>query len=521
MSFLDWNTITIKGTTPFGNFYWDSSSLRNNNTAIFSTLGGDFNNSPAPITTGTYPELETMLFGDDSVSNIVSDVDLIMNVKNTNSMDKMFDNLFFNSDDVPADAFNRTAIDWVDRIPTDISLKQQKFLAPLDPPIEPLLFPNLFSAFRKIGTSSFSYLSRFIKQKDSTEIVPQYKFKKPKKEDGNIPDDLFAEYADTFTEVVDVLNDFNPVGVNVDLPWDCGNGNVGCELVQLALEEVGGRKIQKFIDSHKNDTPTHVKELEDGTHTYIELDYPYSQYALNGTHTYDDLNTKDIDDIFSNSSNVIIENRPNGDVILNTQQNLSMKYEPIKNLPSVIKTKLVSTGTQYKTTVSNLEISETTAINQFNSAKSLADSAKAQTAIYYEKYISVVNRGSFGYSDPDNYRADVNKAYDKYIYIRNIEVAKSKDAMDKANKANEIIAKKNAVNQKRYDDIKVLLNSLIDDTCMNGEDIKQTVNQIFGDFLTDDAVSIFDEHIDKKKTETNCCLKVCINPCKYKLVKGS
>ena len=501
MSFLDWNTITIEGTTPFGTFKWDSSSL-NDNTAVFASLGGDFISSEEPIKQGVYPELDDLLFGTSSVETSLEDMDLIMNVKNTNSMDEMFENLFFNSDDVPDDAFNRTAIDWVDRIPAQQSISQKKFLAPFDPPIEPIIFPSFFTSLRKIGTSSFSYLSRFIKQKNSTEIVPQYKFKKNDKE-ANVPDELFANYADELEQVVDVLNDFNPAGANVNIPWDCGDNKV-CEVVQVGLEYLGGKKIEKFIDAHKNDTPTSSKEFEDGTHHYIELEQPYSQHLVDGTKDYKDLTVSDIDIMFSNSSNVILEKRPNGDILLNTQQTLDISYQPITILPTQIKNKLVSTSTELDLNITNLQQSSSVALSSFKTAE-------IETKRYLDKYNIVVGR-SAGYADPDAYRSDVKKAYKKYIARKQIEDSLWNDYASKKNK-------ETAIKLRKYDDTKKIINSLIDDTCMNGEQIKNTVNDIFGDVLTADAVSIFNEHIDKKKIETDCCIKVCCDPCKYKLKK--
>ena len=72
----------------------------------------------------------------------------------------------------------------------------------------------------------------------------------------------------------------------------------------------------------------------------------------------------------------------------------------------------------------------------------------------------------------------------------------------------------NLLKEKKNIDVSKLLNELVK-TCLSANEIYQIVTDTFGDVLTTDAKDIIQEHLDRNKKYTNCCLLLKCKPCEY------
>jgi len=76
----------------------------------------------------------------------------------------------------------------------------------------------------------------------------------------------------------------------------------------------------------------------------------------------------------------------------------------------------------------------------------------------------------------------------------------------------------NNQNKNKTNNVLSLLDQLVK-TCLSASEIMQIVNDTFGDVLTLDAHEIIQEHLDRNKIYTECCLKLQCKPCQYTNVK--
>jgi hypothetical protein len=354
-----------------------------------------------------------------------------------------------------------------------IDLKNPDSFGPLDAPIQPQTFPSFFSILKKMGISSLKYASRFISKKDSTELFSEYKFKIPKKEDYPNVVDFFDKFREEFVQMIDILNDFNPIKTDVNIPWDCEDSKI-CEIVQLGIETVLDKKISKLLVDNNTIESSHV-----------------------------DISANSDSVLFTNSSNIIVDNLSNGDTVLYSEQNIPIDFKPIEQLPISISNDLKVKGDDYNLAITNSELVVTSSKNSFNSAVSA-------TARASSKYQSVYDRQGRGYSDYDNYKKDVRTEQRKYQAAKKIEVARW-----------EVYARAinldNGLKERKLRDVTKLLNKLVKDTCMNADDIKKTINDAYGSVLSLGSELNIQKSIYENKIPTKCCLQVCCNPCKYKL----
>ncbi len=438
------------------------------------------------------PELKSIMENAFNNEPNIQKIDDIVNVMNMKSIDKSLDNYLFDKQHVSMTDFNNTnAIDIInndiDGVPIVVSPSKTITQGPFDPPIEPTLFPSFFTTLRKMGATAYNYASRFIKKSDTDIVIPEFKFQVPNKSDyPDIAEKLINQHKEDLMELVNILNDFNPIKVDANIPWDCGDDKL-CELSQLGLEILGEKRIEKFLDTHKNDTPTSSETFEDGTHNFYDVE----AIAFK--------------DDFPNATSVQIEEFPNGDIVINTSSSIPLSFKPITQLPTPIHNDLkVKADDLDSFLVSQTELA-TTAHNDYLAQKNITD-------YYLIKYQEEARTPDSYYSSPGIARIKKNRAKNAYLAQKKIEDTKWNDYAKKQNRIPP-------VQQKKLNDIKTLLNKLVNDTCMDGETIKKTVNDTYGDVLTHDAVQIIDENIEEKKIETKCCLQVCLNPCKYKLEK--
>jgi len=202
-------------------------------------------------------------------------------------------------------------------------------------------------------------------------------------------------------------------------------------------------------------------------------------------------------DTTTNSESVIIDKSISDTTTISIPNNkFLLTTKPSNDLTIENKKDLLDYGTATNLAISKRDTAMNIAQNDFNIAKQ-------QTDKYLNKYNDVVAR-SAGYADPTPH---IREAY--WDYIRKLNEQNSK-----APKVNETRKKSNNQRRKRHNDTLRLLDELVK-TCLSADNIHKIVTDTFNDVLTLDSKEIIQEHIDRNKKYTKCCLLLNCKPCEY------